>query len=115
MEMFGFFLFLVMVLYLIDKNQGWVKFWKGAKAFVIVVFIAVVVMGGYSYWSERRAAARRAMAPATPSYDVDPYAQIARPMNDQSPAPDFIPADLAKYKTSAPCTPQKAKEEKAEK
>jgi hypothetical protein len=65
-EVFGLFLFLAMVLYLIDKNHGWPKFWRALKAFAIVALIAIFAGSGYSYWSNRHQRVTFDMSTAVP-------------------------------------------------
>jgi hypothetical protein len=57
MEILGLFLFFSVVLYLIDKNQAWPKFWGIVKFVAIVGVVSAASFAGYSYWSERRKAA----------------------------------------------------------
>lgn len=78
MELFGFFLFLSAVLYLVDKNQGWPKFWKGCRALVIVAFIAVLFLSGYSHWRGRKTATE--------------WMDYNEPVKKGGDTPDFIPA-----------------------
>lgn len=75
----GFFLFLSMIVYLIDKNHRWPAAWKTLKACAIVALIVLLGAWGYSYWSERRA------IQAARVDTSDPYAAIA------------VPSDLAQY------------------
>jgi hypothetical protein len=66
MEVFGFFLFLAMVLYLIDKNHGWPKFWRALKALAIVALITTFAGSGYSYWRNRHQRVTFDMSTAVP-------------------------------------------------
>ena len=59
MPEFGFFVFLSVGIYLIDKNQAWSKLWRALKAGTIVALVALTCFAGYSYWSARREAARQ--------------------------------------------------------
>jgi len=91
---FGLFLFLIAILYLIDKNQGWAKFWRGIRALAAVAFIALILLYAHSYWSDRGSAARQATVSKTLTFDAhesaqdDPYAQIAKPIG-KVPQIDF--------------------------
>lgn len=95
MEVFGLFLFLSMVLYLIDKNHAWGKFWKGCKALAIVALIAALFVGGYSYWSDRRAAARRVTLDMSTAQPID-YDALAKKNGGTAVTitPDVLPADF---------------------
>jgi hypothetical protein len=106
MEVFGFFLFLAMVLYLVDKNDGWPKFERALKALGIVGLIAIFAGSGYSYWSNRHQRVMFDMSKAVPipqkgqfsAVDLDPYAATA----EQDP-PETLPANFAGW--DKPLTP----------
>lgn len=87
---FGFFLFLALVVYLIDKNDGWSKLWRVVKAGGIVALIAVLFFAGYSYWMDRRAESQRI---DFSKYEGTDYGALARKHGGTS-VPDTLPANF---------------------
>ena len=91
MEVLGLFLFLAMVLYLIDKNHGWPKFWRALKALANVALIAIFAGSGYSYWSNRHQRVTLDMSTAAP---ID-YAALANKTNGGTTTPpETLPANF---------------------
>lgn len=80
--MIGLFLLLAMVLYLIDKNRAWGKFWKSIKAFALVVLVVATVDGAYLLYLRERSAKTQAV-----TLDFSK----AQPIDAAQSAPDFIP------------------------
>jgi len=71
MEYLALSIFVSTVLFLVDRNHAWPKFWRVTKWTGALVLAIALLIGGYSYWSRRHVAAHETfydVQPITPSH-----------------------------------------------
>ena len=118
MEVLGIALLLSVILYLIDKNAAWPKFWRFVKVSSATV-VLLGILGGTGYYFYQRHEQRKLEAqwqivlrdrsassndaPKSPDYDALAAKYGGTP---QTKPPDTLPANFQGWDKQQPCPVQ---------